>query len=116
MTCRGSLGRIFPLGVLEPRWGAWWACCPYSFCCPSWRPFYPFLFGLDPLVLCRSETPQLFTVLPEKRTATVGGAMMGSTHIYDMSTVSTWRILLLGAGKGGQELGLLSFPLEMTRL
>ncbi|XP_034954622.1 splicing factor 3B subunit 2 [Zootoca vivipara] len=34
-----------------------------------------------------SETPQLFTVLPEKRTATVGGAMMGSTHIYDMATV-----------------------------
>nr|XP_010954950.1 splicing factor 3B subunit 2 isoform X2 [Camelus bactrianus] len=34
-----------------------------------------------------SETPQLFTVLPEKRTATVAGAMMGSTHIYDMSTV-----------------------------
>ncbi|XP_059574397.1 splicing factor 3B subunit 2 isoform X2 [Alligator mississippiensis] len=34
-----------------------------------------------------SETPQLFTVLPEKRTATVGTAMMGSTHIYDMSTV-----------------------------
>jgi hypothetical protein len=47
-----------------------------------------FLSGLDPIVLCRSETPQLFTVLPEKRTATVGGAMMGSTHIYDMSTVS----------------------------
>ncbi|XP_074861785.1 splicing factor 3B subunit 2 isoform X2 [Carettochelys insculpta] len=34
-----------------------------------------------------SETPQLFTVLPEKRTATVGASMMGSTHIYDMSTV-----------------------------
>ncbi|XP_069738999.1 LOW QUALITY PROTEIN: splicing factor 3B subunit 2, partial [Phaenicophaeus curvirostris] len=33
------------------------------------------------------ETPQLFTVVPEKRTATVGGAMMGSTHIYDMSAV-----------------------------
>lgn len=49
--------------------------------------FFP--FGLDYFVLCRSETPQLFTVLPEKRTATVGGAMMGSTHIYDMSTVST---------------------------
>lgn len=31
-------------------------------------------FGLDSLVFCRSETPQLFTVLPEKRTATVGGA------------------------------------------
>ncbi|XP_014117727.1 PREDICTED: splicing factor 3B subunit 2 [Pseudopodoces humilis] len=35
----------------------------------------------------RSETPQLFTVVPEKRTATVGTAMMGSTHIYDMSAV-----------------------------
>jgi hypothetical protein len=46
------------------------------------------LIGFYFLVLCRSETPQLFTVLPEKRTATVGGAMMGSTHIYDMSTVS----------------------------
>ncbi|XP_053824086.1 splicing factor 3B subunit 2 isoform X2 [Vidua chalybeata] len=34
-----------------------------------------------------SETPQLFTVVPEKRTATVGTAMMGSTHIYDMSAV-----------------------------
>lgn len=49
-----------------------------------------------------SETPQLFTVLPEKRTATVGGAIMGSTHIYDMSTVSTWRILLWGAGQGAE--------------
>ncbi|XP_010570858.1 PREDICTED: splicing factor 3B subunit 2 [Haliaeetus leucocephalus] len=36
---------------------------------------------------CGSETPQLFTVVPEKRTATVGTAMMGSTHIYDMSAV-----------------------------
>lgn len=65
-----------------------------------------FLFGVDPLVcllvLHRSETPQLFTVLPEKRTATVGGAMMGSTHIYDMSTVSTWRTLLQGAGNVGR--------------
>ncbi|CAN8210716.1 unnamed protein product [Coccothraustes coccothraustes] len=34
-----------------------------------------------------SETPQLFTVVPEKRMASVGMAMMGSTHIYDMSTV-----------------------------
>ncbi|XP_036592573.1 splicing factor 3B subunit 2-like [Trichosurus vulpecula] len=38
-----------------------------------------------------SETPQLFAVLPEKRTATVGGAMMGSTHIYDMSTVMSQK-------------------------
>ncbi|XP_054130235.1 splicing factor 3B subunit 2 [Melozone crissalis] len=34
-----------------------------------------------------SETPQLFTVVPEKSTATMGRAMMGSTHIYDMSAV-----------------------------
>ncbi|KAF4793884.1 splicing factor 3B subunit 2 [Turdus rufiventris] len=33
------------------------------------------------------ETPQLFTVVPEKRTETVGTAMMGSNHIYDMSAV-----------------------------
>lgn len=33
------------------------------------------------------ETPQLYIPVPEKRTATVGGAMMGSTHIYDMSAV-----------------------------
>ncbi|KAL2309017.1 LOW QUALITY PROTEIN: hypothetical protein Nmel_005195 [Mimus melanotis] len=32
-------------------------------------------------------TPQLFTMVPEKPTATVGTAMMGSTHIYDMSAV-----------------------------
>ncbi|OCT84196.1 hypothetical protein XELAEV_18022337mg [Xenopus laevis] len=38
-----------------------------------------------------TETPQLFTVLPEKRTATVGGAMMGSTHIYEMATAMSRR-------------------------
>lgn len=27
---------------------------------------------------------------------------MGSTHIYDMSTVSTWKLLLLGAGKAAK--------------
>uniref|UniRef100_A0A673BB98 PSP proline-rich domain-containing protein n=1 Tax=Sphaeramia orbicularis TaxID=375764 RepID=A0A673BB98_9TELE len=34
-----------------------------------------------------NETPQLFTVLPERRTGPVGSAMMASTHIYDMSGV-----------------------------
>ncbi|XP_067877600.1 splicing factor 3B subunit 2 isoform X2 [Heterodontus francisci] len=33
------------------------------------------------------DTPQLYVPVPEKRTATIGGAMMGSTHIYDMSAV-----------------------------
>ncbi|XP_040184759.1 splicing factor 3B subunit 2 [Rana temporaria] len=38
-----------------------------------------------------TETPLLFTVLPEKRTATVGGAIMGSTHIYEMSSALSRR-------------------------
>lgn len=38
-----------------------------------------------------TETPLLFTVLPEKRTATVGGAIMGSTHIYDISSALSRR-------------------------
>ncbi|XP_068116677.1 splicing factor 3B subunit 2 [Hyperolius riggenbachi] len=38
-----------------------------------------------------TETPLLFTVLPEKRTATVGGAIMGSTHIYDITTALSRR-------------------------
>nr|CAD7396779.1 unnamed protein product [Timema cristinae] len=33
----------------------------------------------------RGETPALFQVLPEKRMDRVGGAMMASTHIYDMT-------------------------------
>ncbi|XP_038643393.1 splicing factor 3B subunit 2 [Scyliorhinus canicula] len=34
-----------------------------------------------------SDTPQLYIPVPEKRAAAIGGAMMGSTHIYDMSAV-----------------------------
>lgn len=47
--------------------------------------------GVVTLSLCvnRNETPQLFTVLPERRTGPVGAAMMASTHIYDMSAVCT---------------------------
>ena len=36
----------------------------------------------------RGETPLLYTVLPEK-TAAVGGAMMGSDHVYEISGVSS---------------------------
>merc|ERR1719270_3333175 len=31
------------------------------------------------------ETPNLYTVLPERRTDRIGGSMMGSTHTYDVS-------------------------------
>lgn len=40
------------------------------------------------LCMNRNETPQLYTVLPERRTGPVGAAMMASTHIYEMSAVS----------------------------
>lgn len=109
MICRGSLDIIFPLGVLESLGGAQWSsvgALPLFLLLSLLETLLSFLFGVDPLVcllvLHRSETPQLFTVLPEKRTATVGGAMMGSTHIYDMSTVSTWRTVLQGAGNVGR--------------
>lgn len=32
------------------------------------------------------DTPALYTILPEKKTA-VGAAMMGSAHVYDLSAV-----------------------------
>ena len=34
------------------------------------------------------DTPSLYTVLQEKRSA-VGGAVMGSAHVYDLAAVST---------------------------
>ena len=37
---------------------------------------------------CRGDTPALYTILPEKQ-ASVGGAMMGSSHVYDIAAVST---------------------------
>lgn len=39
------------------------------------------------------DTPALYQVIPEKKT-TVGGAMMGSAHIYDVSSVSGGYIIL----------------------
>ncbi|KAJ3585551.1 hypothetical protein NHX12_014270 [Muraenolepis orangiensis] len=38
-----------------------------------------------------NETPQLFTVLPERRTGAVGAAMMASTHIYDIQAAMAAR-------------------------
>lgn len=42
--------------------------------------------------------------------------MMGSTHIYDMSTVGTQRTLLWGFGKRGSEGFSWSVSLEVTGL
>lgn len=43
------------------------------------------------------DTPALYTILPEKKT-TVGGAMMGSAHIYDISAVSIYFFWILRVG------------------
>merc|ERR1719481_359412 len=34
------------------------------------------------------DTPALYQVLPEKKAAPVGGAMMGSAHVYDVAGVA----------------------------
>lgn len=47
------------------------------------------------------DTPALYQVVPEKK-ATVGGAMMGSAHVYDMSAVTAPKKgLEKPAGEGG---------------
>uniref|UniRef100_A0A8C1NKF4 Splicing factor 3b, subunit 2 n=1 Tax=Cyprinus carpio TaxID=7962 RepID=A0A8C1NKF4_CYPCA len=58
-----------------------------------------------------NETPQLFTVLPERRTGPVGAAMMASTHIYDMSTVRLFSGL--GGDSQGVEVALAPEELEL---
>ena len=48
---------------------------------------------------CRGETPALYTVLPEKA-ASVGGAVMGSSHVYDVAASGSgpikkvWLVIL----------------------
>merc|ERR1712071_130279 len=48
-----------------------------------------------------NDTPQLYTVLPEKRTGRVGQAMMASTHVYDVAAASGSQ-----KSSGGVELSL----------
>ncbi|XP_062850444.1 splicing factor 3B subunit 2 isoform X2 [Trichomycterus rosablanca] len=53
-----------------------------------------------------NETPQLYTVLPERRTGPVGAAMMASTHIYDMSAAGAGRKVGGVSGLGGDSQGV----------
>ena len=109
MICRGSLDIIFPLGVLESLGGAQWSsvgALPLFLLLSLLETLLSFLFGVDPLVcllvLHRSETPQLFTVLPEKRTATVGGAgaeLRPGRCQWRLPT--SCRLLLPGQASGG---------------
>ncbi|KAM3857362.1 splicing factor 3B subunit 2 [Diretmus argenteus] len=60
-----------------------------------------------------NETPQLFTVLPERRTGSVGAAMMASTHIYDMSGAMAGRKAGGGQESQGVEVALAPEELEL---
>ncbi|XP_045078005.1 splicing factor 3B subunit 2 isoform X1 [Coregonus clupeaformis] len=60
-----------------------------------------------------NETPQLFTVLPERRTGSVGAAMMASTHIYDVSGAMAGRKAGGGQESQGVEVALAPEELEL---
>ncbi|KAM8746852.1 splicing factor 3B subunit 2 isoform 1-T1 [Acanthopagrus schlegelii] len=60
-----------------------------------------------------NETPQLFTVLPERRTGPVGAAMMASTHIYDVSGAMAGRKAGGGQESQGVEVALAPEELEL---
>uniref|UniRef100_A0AAQ4S716 Splicing factor 3b, subunit 2 n=1 Tax=Gasterosteus aculeatus aculeatus TaxID=481459 RepID=A0AAQ4S716_GASAC len=60
-----------------------------------------------------NETPQLFTVLPERRTGPVGAAMMASTHIYDVSGAMAARKAAGGQESQGVEVALAPEELEL---
>ncbi|XP_041636150.1 splicing factor 3B subunit 2 isoform X2 [Cheilinus undulatus] len=60
-----------------------------------------------------NETPQLFTVLPERRTGPVGAAMMASTHIYDVSGAMVGRKTGGGQESQGVEVALAPEELEL---
>lgn len=60
-----------------------------------------------------NETPQLFTVLPERRTGPVGSAMMASTHIYEMSAAMANRKAGGGQESQGVEVALAPEELEL---
>lgn len=50
---------------------------------------YTFKLNIFYLFVYSNEAPQLYTILPEKRTDRVGQAMMGSTHTYDVAPAVT---------------------------
>lgn len=64
-----------------------------------------------------NETPVLYQVLPEKRVERVGAAMMGSTHIYDMTNTATPPVAVTpsgGRGVGGS--GTVELALDPSEL
>ena len=51
------------------------------------------------------DTPALYTILPEKKSA-VGGAMMGSTHVYDIAAAAAGKKVGEKAATDGIEVAL----------
>lgn len=57
----------------------------------KWKGKYPLFYYsfLETIYFnFRNETPVLYHVIPEKRNERIGGNMMGSSHVYDMSQVA----------------------------
>ncbi|KAG1684818.1 Splicing factor 3B subunit 2 [Nymphon striatum] len=62
------------------------------------------------------DTPALYTILPEKKMEKLGGAMMGSTHAYDMSAAISKKATPAGSmesNKLGVEVALDPSELDM---
>lgn len=76
------------------------------------------IYSFSYLIICSNETPVLYQVLPEKRTDRIGASMMGSTHVYDMSTAAGNKPPQNAtAGRGGAEReGMVELALDPSEL
>lgn len=65
-----------------------------------------------------NETPVLYQVLPEKRGDRIGSSMMGSTHVYDMSTATGAKPPqnAAGAHRTGDREGMVELALDPSEL
>ncbi|CAN7998882.1 unnamed protein product [Ixodes hexagonus] len=62
------------------------------------------------------DTPALYTILPEKKADRVGAAMMGSTHVYDMSAAMAKGAKLPSAAGGSDRPGGVEIALDPSEL
>lgn len=68
-----------------------------------------------------NETPVLYQVLPEKRNERIGGSMMGSTHVYDMTAATTGKSAATATHRGiqpsiGDREGMVELALDPSEL
>ncbi|XP_018322749.1 splicing factor 3B subunit 2 [Agrilus planipennis] len=68
-----------------------------------------------------TETPVLYHVIPEKRNERIGGAMMASSHVYDMTGVGAPPPAVISAKRGGtsaveQREGMVELALDPSEL